>query len=77
MTRPKLRVERLLTPAETALVFGVGSKCVVRWEAEGKIRAVRTLGNHRRFAVAEVRGLLIAGGTSEADADARLAEVLR
>jgi len=48
----------LLTPGEVAVLFRVDPKTVTRWAQAGKLSAVRTLGGHRRFHEAEVRGLL-------------------
>ncbi len=45
----------LLTPAEVAAMFKVNSKTVTRWAMAGKIKAIRTLGGHRRFRLSEVR----------------------
>jgi excisionase family DNA binding protein len=41
--------DRLLTPAEVALLFGVDPKTVTRWASSGKITSVRTPSGHRRF----------------------------
>ena len=49
---------QLLTPGEVAVMFRVDPKTVTRWAQAGKLSAVRTLGGHRRFHEAEVRGLL-------------------
>ncbi|MCL3860839.1 BldC family transcriptional regulator [Actinotalea sp. K2] len=51
-------VSTLLTPGEVATLFRVDPKTVTRWANAGKITAVRTLGGHRRFVEAEIRGLL-------------------
>lgn len=51
-------VEELLTPAEVAKMFRVSPKTVTRWARAGRIRAIRTLGGHRRFRADEIRGLL-------------------
>lgn len=48
----------LLTPAEVASAFRVKTTTVSRWARQGKLTQVRTLGGHRRFLEAEVRGLL-------------------
>ena len=48
----------LLTPSEVAAMFRVDPKTVTRWAKAGKLSAVRTLGGHRRYSEAEVRGLL-------------------
>jgi excisionase family DNA binding protein len=53
--------ERLLTPAEVAAIFRVDPKTVTRWANAGKLRAVRTLGGHRRYIESEVRALAVTG----------------
>jgi len=50
--------EQLLTPAEVAAIFRVDPKTVTRWAKAGKLTSIRTLGGHRRYREAEVRGLL-------------------
>jgi excisionase family DNA binding protein len=50
--------ERLLTPAEVALLFRVDPKTVGRWEKNGRLTSVRTPGGHRRYRESEVRALL-------------------
>lgn len=57
--------ERLLTPAEVAVLFRVDPKTVTRWAQAGKLSSIRTLGGHRRFREAEVRALL--AGTDARD----------
>lgn len=44
----------LLTPAEVGRLFRVNPKTVTRWAITGKIKAVRTLGGHRRFYRSEI-----------------------
>ena len=48
----------LLTPAEVGRLFRVDPKTVGLWEKAGKLRAIRTLGGHRRYPESEVRALL-------------------
>ncbi len=50
--------EALLTPAEVASMFRVDPKTVTRWAKSGKLTSIRTLGGHRRYREAEVKGLL-------------------
>lgn len=50
--------EQLLTPAEVASMFRVDPKTVTRWAKAGKLKAIRTLGGHRRYRESDVRGLL-------------------
>lgn len=47
-------LEALLTPGEVAALFRVTPKTVTRWAEAGKLRAIRTLGGHRRFLAADV-----------------------
>jgi len=56
--------DRLLTPAEVATLFRVDPKTVTRWAKSGRLSSIRTLGGHRRYREAEVRGLM--EGTREA-----------
>jgi len=53
--------QTLLTPAQVAVMFGVGPKTVSRWARTGQLPAVRTLGGHRRYRSAEVTRLLEEG----------------
>ncbi|GAA1683951.1 BldC family transcriptional regulator [Fodinicola feengrottensis] len=46
--------ERLLTPAEVAVLFRVDPRTVRRWAIAGRLPSVRTLGGHHRFAEADV-----------------------
>lgn len=53
------RVEpQLLTPAEVATLFRVDPKTVTRWQKQGKLDAIRTLGGHRRYRRDQVEELL-------------------
>jgi excisionase family DNA binding protein len=54
----QIKAEPLLTPAEVATLFHVDPKTVTRWAKQGKLRSIRTLGNHRRYYESEVRALL-------------------
>ena len=50
--------DRLLTPAEVAVMFRVDPKTVTRWAVAGRIGSLRTPGGHRRFRESEVQNLL-------------------
>lgn len=43
---------------ETARQLGVSIDTIRRWEADGKLAAVRTLGGQRRFAQSEIDRVL-------------------
>ncbi|MDQ1449938.1 MAG: hypothetical protein QOC79_2909 [Actinomycetota bacterium] len=47
--------DRLLTPAEVAEMFRVNPKTVTRWARTGRLRAIKTIGGHRRYRLSEVR----------------------
>ena len=51
--------DRLLTPAEVAVMFRVDPKTVTRWALAGRIGSLRTPGGHRRFRESEVQNLLL------------------
>lgn len=51
------REEATVTLGEAARVLGVSVSTLRRWTEQGRIRARRTRGGHRRFSVAEVRRL--------------------
>lgn len=52
-------LEGSLTTSEFAKEFGVSVETVRRWDNTGRIEAVRTLGQHRRFPLTEVRRLRV------------------
>lgn len=60
----------LLTPAEVARVFRVNPKTVTRWARSGKLRAIRTLGGHRRFRAADIRVFLESADEEQPTPDA-------
>jgi excisionase family DNA binding protein len=49
---------RLLTPAEVAVMLRVDPKTVTRWARAGKLNSIRTPGGHRRYSESEVRSFL-------------------
>ena len=58
MTSHAFDTEALLSPAEVAALFRVDPKTVTRWAKAGKLKALRTLGGHRRYRESEVLKLL-------------------
>lgn len=59
----QLKQGKLMTPGEVAELFRVDPKTVTRWAKTGKLSSIRTLGGHRRYWEAEVRGLLEASSS--------------
>lgn len=53
-----LETGELLTPAEVARTFRVTPQTIARWAMAGKLTAVRTPGNHRRYRKDEIDALL-------------------
>jgi predicted site-specific integrase-resolvase len=39
-------------------LFRVDPKTITRWAKAGKLTSIRTLGGHRRYREAEIRGIL-------------------
>ncbi|MFX1296561.1 MAG: recombinase family protein [Promethearchaeota archaeon] len=44
--------------SEAALVLGVCTKTIQRWDAAGKIKCHRTVGGHRRISILEIERVL-------------------
>ena len=59
--RTAMKDDELLMPSQVARIFHVDPKTVTRWANAGKLRAVRTLGGHRRYIESEVRALAVSG----------------
>ncbi len=51
-------MERLLTLKEASRRLGVHPNTLRKWDREGKIRVVRTVGGHRRIPESEVERLM-------------------
>jgi len=47
----------VMTPAEASEVLGVSPRTLSRWAREGRIRAIVTLGGHRRFIRTEIEAV--------------------
>ncbi len=55
------KYKELITPRKAAEILGVTTDCLRKWEMAGKIKAVKTLGRHRRYVMEEVVKLADAG----------------
>jgi len=51
-------MERLYTLKEAKKLLGVTTKTIQRWDKEGKIRVVRTIGGRRRIPESEIKRIL-------------------
>jgi putative resolvase len=51
-------MERLYTLKEAKKLLGVTTKTIQRWDKEGKIRVVRTVGGRRRIPESEIKRIL-------------------
>jgi putative resolvase len=51
-------MEKLYTLKEAKKLLGVTTKTIQRWDKEGKIRVVRTLGGRRRIPESEIKRIL-------------------
>lgn len=50
--------DELLTSAEVGAMLRVDPKTVTRWAAAGRLRAIRTLGGHRRYRRSDIEAIL-------------------
>ncbi len=51
-------MERLLTLKEAKKLLGVTTRTIQRWDREGKIKVVRTIGGRRRISESEIKRVL-------------------
>ena len=57
MRQPKPSEPKHLTASQAAALLQVSPKTVSRWAKEGRLPFLKTLGGHRRYPEAEIRGL--------------------
>ena len=50
--------KKYITIKEAAKLFGVSVDSIRRWSNEGKLKPIKTMGNHRRFDLAELEAIL-------------------
>ncbi|MHA1583273.1 MAG: IS607 family transposase [Candidatus Baldrarchaeia archaeon] len=67
-------MERLLTLKEACKLLGIHPNTLRKWDKQGKIRVVRTVGGRRRIPESEVKRLM---GIKEADVSRRAAIYVR
>ena len=51
-------MSKLLSITEVAEILGVNTKTLRRWDNSGKLKAIRTFGNHRRYKEEDINALL-------------------
>ncbi|MCQ5374573.1 MAG: helix-turn-helix domain-containing protein, partial [Candidatus Methanomethylicia archaeon] len=51
-------MEKLYTLKEAKKLLGVTTRTIQRWDKEGKIRVVRTIGGRRRIPESEIKRIL-------------------
>jgi len=51
-------IEKLYTLKEAKKLLGVTTRTIQRWDKQGKIRVVRTIGGRRRIPESEIRRIL-------------------
>jgi putative resolvase len=51
-------MEKLLTSHQVAKLLNVWPETLRRWEKEGKLKALRTPGGHRRYKESQIKKLL-------------------
>jgi len=54
-----MKTQILLSVKDLCAIFGVTPQTIQRWSRDGRLPAIRTAGNHRRFALDDVRALLV------------------
>lgn len=50
-------MEKLMKLSEVCKVLSVCEKTLRRWDSEGKLPAIRTLGGHRRYKLSDVESI--------------------
>lgn len=51
-------MSKLLDITEVARILGVDTKTLRRWDDSGKLKAIRTFGNHRRYKEEDINALI-------------------
>jgi excisionase family DNA binding protein len=51
-------MEDLINPKEASKMLSVSPDCLRHWENEGKLKAVRTLGGHRRYRLEDIKNIM-------------------
>lgn len=52
-----MKYERLISPHRASLILGVTPSCLRLWDIQGKIKATRTLGGHRRYYLDTIKAI--------------------
>ena len=50
-------MERMISISEASEILGVDIRTLQRWDNDGRLKAYRTLGGHRRYKLSEIESL--------------------
>jgi putative resolvase len=50
-------MNKLITPKKAAEMLGVSTTTLRNWETAGKLKAIKTIGGHRRYRLEDVKNL--------------------
>ncbi len=56
-----MKNKEIIAIREASNLLGVCQETLRRWEREGKIKTIKTLGKHRRYLMKDIEKLLIPG----------------
>lgn len=51
-------MSELISPKKAAEMLGVSTNTLRNWSENGKITVVKTIGNHRRYKLSEIKQIL-------------------
>lgn len=51
-------MSEFITPKKAAALLGVSQNTLRNWEVAGKIVAIKTLGNHRRYKLQDIKNII-------------------
>ena len=51
-------MEKMISISKASKILGVDIRTLQRWDNDGKLKAYRTLGGHRRYKLSEIESLI-------------------